>query len=95
MKIVYEVGKENNFIEFFLHVVFQGPPYEDPNPPPVEEDPKKIAAAAKAAKGAKNIPVEPEKPEPRMITPEPVILSVESGRLFEFELGRKEKFKKP
>jgi hypothetical protein len=41
------------------------------------------------------VPVEPEKVEPRMITPDPVILSVESGRLFEFELGRKEKIKKP
>jgi hypothetical protein len=30
-----------------------------------------------------------------MITPEPVILTVENGRLFEFELGRKEKLKKP
>jgi hypothetical protein len=30
-----------------------------------------------------------------MITPDPVIMTVESGRLFEFELGRKEKIKKP
>jgi hypothetical protein len=52
-KITYEVGKENNYIEFDLHIVYQGPPYEDPNPPPVEEDPKKLAAAAKAkGKGA-------------------------------------------
>jgi hypothetical protein len=49
---VYEVGKEDNFIEFDLIISYQGPPYEDPNPPPVEEDPKKLAAA-KAKPGAK------------------------------------------
>ncbi len=50
-KIVYEVGKENNFIEFDLQIYYQGPAYEDPNPPVIEEDPKKVAAAAKGAKG--------------------------------------------
>lgn len=36
-----------------------------------------------------------EEPEQkRMITPEPVLMVNESGRLFEFELGRFEKFKK-
>lgn len=49
LKIVYETGKESNFIEFELHVVFQGPPYEDPNPPPIEEDPKKAKGKGKAA----------------------------------------------
>lgn len=29
-----------------------------------------------------------------MITPDPVLMTNESGRLFEFELGRMEKFKK-
>jgi len=29
----------------------------------------------------------------RMITPEPVLMTNESGRLFEFELGRMEKVK--
>jgi hypothetical protein len=29
-----------------------------------------------------------------MITPDPVLMTNENGRLFEFELGRNEKFKK-
>jgi MORN repeat len=47
-KLVYEIGKENNTIEFEIHVAYQGPPYEDPNPPVVEE---KQAAPAKGGKG--------------------------------------------
>ena len=35
----------------------------------------------------------PEEPEIRMITPEAVLLANESGRLFEIEMGRVEKFK--
>eukprot|EP00347_Sterkiella_histriomuscorum_P017342 403349752 len=94
-KIVYEVGKENNFIEFELHIVYQGPPFEDPNPPPIEEDPKKLAAAAKNAKGAKGQPAQPDEPEPkRMITPDPLVMVNENGRNFEFELGRFEKVRK-
>ena len=62
IKISYEAGKENHFIEFDLHIVYQGPPYEDPNPPPVEEDPKKLAAAAKA-KGGKGAQAQIEEPE--------------------------------
>lgn len=83
-------------MEFELHIVYQGPPYEDPNPPPVEEDPKKLAAAAKNAKGAKpGAPAMPDEPEPkRMITPDPLIMANENGRCFEFELGRNEKVRK-
>jgi hypothetical protein len=39
--------------------------------------------------------VDPEaKPEPRMITPDPALMTNENGRLFEFELGRFDKIKK-
>jgi len=87
-KIVYEVGKENNFIEFEVHIVHQGAPYEDPNPPAVEE---KQAAPAKGKGPAPGKPAEDAKPEIRMITPDPVLMTNESGRLFEFEIGRLEK----
>lgn len=89
-KITYEVGKENNAIEFEMHIVYQGQPYEDPNPPVVEE---KQAAPAKGGKGPAK-PVEETKPEIRMITPDPVLMINESGRTFEFELGRIEKVAK-
>jgi len=74
-----------------MHMVFQGAPYEDPNPPPVEE---KQAAPAKGGKAPAGKPVEEAKPEIRMITPDPVLMVNESGRLFEVELGRMEKAKK-
>jgi hypothetical protein len=62
-----------------LKVVFQGEAYEDPNPP--EED-----EAAKGKKGGKPA----GEPEVRWITPDPVTLENESGRLFELQLGRTE-----
>ena len=65
-------------VKFTLRMVYQGPDYEDPNPP--EEDEK---AKKKPAKGA----AVPEEPEIRMITPEPVLLEQESGRVFALELG--------
>lgn len=74
-----------------MHIVFQGQPYEDPNPPPVEE---KQAAPAKGGKAAPGKPAEEAKPEIRMITPDPVLMTNESGRLFEIELGRHEKVNK-
>ena len=89
-KIVYEIGKEGAQVEFELHVVFQGLPYEDPNPPPVEE--KSIAPAKGKAPAGK--PAEEAKPEIRMITPDPVLMTNENGRLFEIELGRNEKLHK-
>ena len=88
-KITYEVLKENpNKIEFELHIVYQGPPFEDPNPPPVEEKPVPAKGGKVPPKGQ---PAEEVKHEPRMITPDPVIMINESGRTFEFELGRYEK----
>ena len=59
--------------------MFQGPDYEDPNPPEEDEATKK--------KKAKDPNAEPEI---RMITPEPVEMQNESGREFELELGRYE-----
>jgi len=90
-KIVYEIGKEGAQVEFEMHVVFQGLPFEDPNPPPVEE---KQAAPAKGGKAAPGKPAEDAKPEIRMITPDPVLMENENGRLFEIELGRHEKIQK-
>ena len=65
-------------IRFKLSMVYQGPDYEDPNPP--EED----LTAKKPAKG-KGAAV-PEEPEIRMITPDPVPIEQEGGRVFSLEL---------
>ena len=65
-------------VKFSLRMVFQGPEYEDPNPPEEDEKTKK-----KPAKGAA-----PEEPEIRMITPDPVTLEQERGRVFALELGQ-------
>ena len=86
--MVYETGKEQK-ITFEIGFWFQAEAYEDPNPPPVQPEEEK----KKGAKGkAKDVP---EEPEIRMITPDPVLMAHESGRVFEFELGRLEKFKIP
>jgi len=73
-------NEEQKKLSLDITVVFQGEPYEDPNPP--EED-----AAATKKKGAKD----PTEPEIRMITPEPIILEKENGREFEIQLGRNQK----
>lgn len=67
--------------------MYQGPDYEDPNPPeePVP-DPK---AKGKPVKGAP--PPSDEPLPPKMITPPPVVMEKESGRQFRVELGRMEK----
>ena len=70
---------EQRVLSLSLNIVFQGEPYEDPNPP--EED-----EAAKGKKGGKPA----GEPEVRWITPDPVTLENESGRLFELQLGRTE-----
>ena len=71
-------------------MVYYEPAYEDPNPPAVEET--KAAPAKGGAKGGK--PAEEVKPEIRMITPDPVLMINESGRTFEFELGKMDKSRK-
>jgi len=53
--------------------VYQGPDYEDPNPPEEDETAKKKPPP----KGAV-----PEEPKIRMITPEPIPLDNEHGRVF-------------
>ena len=81
MKVAIDVSnpnEENRALGLEIKVLFQGEPFEDPNPPE-EEDPKKKKGAAE--------------PEVRIITPDPILLEQESGRLFEFELGRNEAFK--
>ena len=81
IKIAIDVSnpnEENRALTIQIEVLFQGEPFEDPNPPE-EEDPKKKKAGGE--------------PEPRIITPDPILLENESGRLFEFELGRYELIK--
>jgi len=90
-KITYEVGKEGHSIEFEMHIVYQGLPYEDPNQPTQEEIKVQAAAPAKGGKAPAGKAAEEVKQEIRMITPEPVVMVGESGRLFELELGKHEK----
>lgn len=78
-KIVYEIGKSQP-ISFEIKLVFQGEPYEDDTPLDEEELKKQ---AAKKGKGG-------DEAEVRMITPDPVIITHESGRYIEFEMGRME-----
>lgn len=66
-------------IRFKLSMVYQGPDYEDPNPP--EED---LTVKKPKGKGA----AVPEEPEIRMITPEPVPLDQEGGRVYSLELTK-------
>ena len=66
-------------IRFKLQMVFQGPDYEDPNPPEEDEKAKKKPAGKNAV---------PDEPEVRMITPDPVPLDQENGRVFAIELGQ-------
>lgn len=90
-KVSYEIGKEEIPVEFELQMFYQGPAFEDPNPPPVEEEVKKVAPGkGKPNPKAADIP---DVPVIRMITPDPVLMTNESGRLFEIELGRNEKIK--
>ena len=49
------------------------------------------AAPAKGGKAPAGKAAEEVKQEIRMITPEPVLMTNESGRMFEFELGRHER----
>jgi hypothetical protein len=62
-------------------MIYQGPEYEDPNPPPEEEITNKKKANAKPN-------ATPEEPEPRMIKPEPIRIENEHGRVFQIELGK-------
>lgn len=92
-KCIIEYKKEVELtpqqISFDLTFVFQGPDYVDPNPPPVEVDAKPVKGKARKPTDA------PIEPEIRMITPPPIPLSNESGRAFEFEIGRIESCLKP
>jgi hypothetical protein len=66
-------------------MAYQGPDYEDPNPPEeVIPDPKAKKVSAKGA-----VEVEKDKPlAPRMITPAPILMQNENGRRFRVELGK-------
>ena len=82
VKITVDNGnadESQRVLSFSLNVVFQGEPYEDPNPPEIDEAAQKKAAKGKAVA---------DEPEIRMITPEPLTMVKESGRQFQVELGR-------
>ena len=64
-----------------MKVLYQGPEYEDPNPPK-EEEVKKPPAKGKQAEVVINTP------QIRMIKPDPIVMQNETGRMFEFEIGR-------
>lgn len=84
IKITVDLANPNEaqrVFSFEMKIVYQGESYEDPNPP--EEDDK---AAKKKGK-------DPNEPDVRMITPEPILLEGEMGREFSFELGRYEEVK--
>lgn len=70
--------QEPREIKFTLRMVYQGPDYEDPNPPEEDEASKKKPPA----KGAVA-----EEPKVRMLTPDPIPLDNEHGRVFALELG--------
>lgn len=80
-------AEEQPEIAFNINTFYQGPEYEDPNPPEEEEVKKKPAA-----KGTKPAEATNDKPAVRMIKPDPVLMTSESGRTFQFEIGRMVKF---
>ena len=63
-------NEEQRKLTFEMKIVYQGESYEDPNPP--EED----------EKNAKKKGKDPNEPDVRMITPEPILLEGELGREF-------------
>ena len=76
-KLTYEIGVTEP-LKIELRHVFQGEDYEDDTPLDEEELKKQ---AAKKGKGN-------DEPEVRMVTPDPIIVTQESGRKIEIELGR-------
>ena len=70
-------------LQFNLKCVFQGPEYEDTVL--VEED-------EKDKKGKKPNPKDTQETSTRMVKPAAVLLEQERGRIFQFELGKDERF---
>jgi hypothetical protein len=84
MKVLIDVTNPNEEARVFsldLVVIFQGEAYKNPE---IDESAVTPEDAKKKKKG------KDELEEPSMIMPDPVTLEKESGRLFEFELGRSE-----
>ena len=84
IKVVIDVTNPNEEARIFsldLVVIFQGEAYKNPE---LDESAVTPEDAKKKKKG------KDELEEPSMIMPDPVTLEKESGRLFEFELGRSE-----
>ena len=66
-----------------MKIIFQGVPYPDPNQDLEAEKEEKAKKGGKDKKGS----VEAE-PEIRYLTPDPVQLDAENGRVFQFEIGK-------
>lgn len=81
--------EEQQEVAFNIKVFYQGPEYEDPNPPKEEEVVKKPPAKGKPAE------VVVSAPQIRMIKPESVLQQNESGRTFQFEIGKNIAIKVP
>jgi hypothetical protein len=76
-------------INFKIGACYQGPDYEEEIP--ADEMPEMSKSKTGGSTAKKSIPnAEPEKAEVRIVTPEPELSVSESGRLFQFELGRNE-----
>ena len=71
-------------VSFSLQLFYQAPDYEDPNPP---EEVVEVKSKKPPAKGAAALE-QPSVTSPRMITPDPVPMLLENGRVFRIELGR-------
>jgi hypothetical protein len=97
-RILYLIGSElevASTINFKIGCCYQGPDYEDDTPLPVEEVLSNRTATKTATNKSKTVTTEPEEPVIRMVTPDPEMVVNESGRLFQFELGRNEFVLKP
>jgi len=66
--------------------MYQGPEYEDPNPPEEEVTDKAKKAPSKGGKGQPTPVI--EEPVIRMIKPDPLEMKSEGGRRFCFEIGK-------
>ena len=86
-RVLLQIGgkftEEPQMLQFNLKCVFQGPEYEDTVL--VEED-------EKDKKGKKPNPKDTQETSTRMVKPATVLLEQERGRIFQFELGKDERF---
>eukprot|EP01016_Furgasonia_blochmanni_P026880 TRINITY_DN2842_c0_g1_i2.p1 TRINITY_DN2842_c0_g1~~TRINITY_DN2842_c0_g1_i2.p1 ORF type:complete len:344 (+),score=60.74 TRINITY_DN2842_c0_g1_i2:754-1785(+) len=76
-------------IDIELQIVYQGPDYEDQNKPTPEQIDEMVKQVMKdQKKGGKRDPkeIQAELMKPKMLTPDPIIVTAENGRVITFEL---------